>query len=958
MRKPLRATCWSVLGWCAAIAHPAFAQEAVPFPPQIGDAVSVQEAGPRGAVPKGWPDPGRIGTLKDGLNHVIRRSLRRGPMLVLGAEKTAPYQPTRDASDETWRPPTPLPPPESKEGWRLDVLAAHFGRKVTRVGSLTALTPTTMTILNTRLPADVDPMANLQSWDRMQLFQASLTEEQWRKMGTEQGLGLADMDQEQKELFLGMIPEKATLSRQRQATRWTEGIDLAEVKGLAPENRQGKLTAAQRMGARLRMNRTIRMWLPDAENGNTYAAWVPERPENTQYWSLSQSGDTIRRGEVFGVKVVAEVPARSKPSQLRYDLSDFDIDIAIGNAKTVGELVRRIAEVTGKEIRADARVSGLSVQWAAGEGDTVRAGDLLRALALAVTGTYRQVGTAYILTDDIEGIGARQARIREWAQQLMLARNLRMRDFWKRLRKMQPGRFIRYASGDPMAPDAKLAEKLEQQREVQRIPYRPLMVPAEELGPALKKQVDLAVKAHEENIRDNPQQRPVAAHLVQVQIETRTTLLLPGIGPVEFQMGGMGIDSMLPPPKQTLLSSGRSADLPFEPPTGMSVGGVLLFEPTADEDIPAAVDLAFQRGFRQLWVSLPLDPLAGRKQLEAVITEAKKRNLPVYAVLRLMQKPRTEKNAFTPVNILGETYGEWAARKERTPDVYPGEKETIRRSGEWFDPSDPATLPQLKRRILEIAATPGLAGIALRDIATPGFRTASRPNRGYEYVPESAADLGYSLTNRVALLREADTDPIDIITGQYGVPGGDTNINLPFFAEEQMRWVRKPNGEWGPDEKLVTARMRWNDFRFKITEKLLTDLHKAVIDEKPDIRLLSMPFGEEWEGNWFVSWAKGDSLPRSTREENPDPTKGLNMAGTVLLTVDITTQLLMSEFFEGEMPVQIRLNRHLNQSLEWRKESQQRMDGFILDVTGGSIRKVAPLLLAGIVPPGSRTAEK
>ncbi len=80
-------------------------------------------------------------------------------------------------------------------------------------------------------------------------------------------------------------------------------------------------------------------------------------------------------------------------------------------AKTVGDLMARIRAVTGVEIYADRRYAELDVYSRSGVNVLIRAGDLLKTLALSVTGTCRRVASgadaAFVLTDDRVGSGIR-----------------------------------------------------------------------------------------------------------------------------------------------------------------------------------------------------------------------------------------------------------------------------------------------------------------------------------------------------------------------------------------------------------------------------------------------------------------------------------------------------------------------------------------------------------------------
>ena len=107
---------------------------------------------------------------------------------------------------------------------------------------------------------------------------------------------------------------------------------------------------------------------------------------------------------LVGAKVVAN---DEKDSDLNTRVAWLAKDVALANGASVGSLVAAVRSATGMEIYPDARISGFPVEIV---GDHAAAGDLLQALALSVSGTYRRVGPAYVLAPDEEGQATRGAR--------------------------------------------------------------------------------------------------------------------------------------------------------------------------------------------------------------------------------------------------------------------------------------------------------------------------------------------------------------------------------------------------------------------------------------------------------------------------------------------------------------------------------------------------------------------
>ncbi|MGC8068746.1 hypothetical protein, partial [Salmonella enterica] len=85
---------------------------------------------------------------------------------------------------------------------------------------------------------------------------------------------------------------------------------------------------------------------------------------------------------------------REKPSQLNYKLPALAVEIRLDGIKNVKELFKAIREQCSVEIYPDFRLASYDLKV---QGEAAPAADILRAAALCVGGTYRQVGPAYVL---------------------------------------------------------------------------------------------------------------------------------------------------------------------------------------------------------------------------------------------------------------------------------------------------------------------------------------------------------------------------------------------------------------------------------------------------------------------------------------------------------------------------------------------------------------------------------
>jgi hypothetical protein len=122
----------------------------------------------------------QVPTLEQALARVAWDSTRRGALLVVDPANT------RLAAGPSDTLPPAAPRPGSNHLLR-DVAAA-FGRKIARGGSVTVLAPTTMVVLNER-PGKPDLLAGATRDEKIRMLLASLSPGQWRLLGASAGAG-------------------------------------------------------------------------------------------------------------------------------------------------------------------------------------------------------------------------------------------------------------------------------------------------------------------------------------------------------------------------------------------------------------------------------------------------------------------------------------------------------------------------------------------------------------------------------------------------------------------------------------------------------------------------------------------------------------------------------------------------------------------------------------------------
>ena len=331
---------------------------------------------------------------------------QRGALLIVAPEKTLPSNPP-----PLWEngrpifPPPPQFPQPGRNGYLLPTLGDYFQRRVIPCGTVSAFAPLTMTVLNTRLPKP-DIYTDLAPSERVDLFRASLTPQQWRQLATPEGLGGADLSASQHGLFLSLFPDPLRVYRVIGGRQNGENpTPLVE------------LTGAQRGQLRLSIRQRISWNFRYGDNGSMSVGVANPLAPGQERLVVASLPDGSYHGPntpviMFGGTLKEDVRARLKPGDLPFDWNSLDPIVSLSEIKTVGALMERIRAVTRVEIYADRRYADLPLYL---RGESARAGDLLKAICQAVTGTYRKVGTAYVLTDDREGLGTRHALQQQWA---------------------------------------------------------------------------------------------------------------------------------------------------------------------------------------------------------------------------------------------------------------------------------------------------------------------------------------------------------------------------------------------------------------------------------------------------------------------------------------------------------------------------------------------------------------
>ena len=781
-------------------------------------------------------------------------------------------------------------------------VADAYGRTTQRFGSVTAIAPPTMVVLNTA-PGEPNIYAGMPALDAFTLLCAGLSDAQWQALTSEGGLGIADINTpQQRQLLAALLSRDGKLIVRPQyaaGEKWDDK-DKRDLTDALPQTR-------------LRLGQAITFDLPvkDEPDSSFPGAEVPPQGISRQYKVDDRQDYGGSSETVYGATVRAEVPNVPKRGQLDFSADGLQTAIPLSDLKTVGALVYRIGNATHTELYVDKRLESMTLTLRG--TDTALAADLLQALAFCLTGTYRQVGPAYVLTDDVIGIGTRH---QIWADFEREADDLRRRPVTEAANAIYTRHSPRALSwfGDPTAysPDEEKAKDIDT-IDVGQGALPSLQRPLSQLTPA---QQDVVRRSVEDFNKEHTTQQATTDGKINVRPGLSVQLLVPGIdNPIDMNINGGSIDQsfLWQAPREVsdaALAAFRAQQAREHPefvskpvPTAPTADifamlksvprRAVLVHPRNAKEVDADIAALKTLGLNELWLDvfsdgaahIPGSPLSPANPLPAgkndILTEAlaktKGTSIRVFATISLLFWGPAPPAQFADLNILGETSAQAAARwNQEKATLPPGQEmpEEYTTGGiipDWpgvaVSPLAPAVRSALIGLVRTLAARPSIAGLVWRDTDSPGYDPLPSGS------DSSALLLGYQETMRLTFLRKSHADPIDIIpSGVYT----KANTNLPNFSMEHFLTAhtnQELNGEW-------------RAFRSDVGQGLLRALSAAATT--PDGARLPLLLRQRRRGQggtdgtghhvyppgWYGSWDNPNLPPPTLHSQGEDAEPG------------------------------------------------------------------------------------
>lgn len=637
-------------------------------------------------------------------------------------------------------------PPAPRDGYNAAELLLAFDRTLARFPTITAVATQEMRFYDPpRTPtALAQALKDINPEPYALLLLASLTPEQRQQAGSPQGVALSALLERQRAWLSAIAPDGLTFQVPRATDRPLEPEDRASL--------------------RLRVRRTLEITASTNNPGDdTYTlTGLPALATTSRRLALQDPPpEPDPEWEFLGRK---RVPARLKPSELPLETAALQAPVSLTGARTVGELMARLASATKISLYASAPLAKKSLFL---RGTSARAADVLGALCRCLNATLRRLSdereSIYLLVEDLPTAAARREQAtrdylkvqgpaeQERRQLTQLATSAR-----RQLTRSHEGDLIPRSEQD--APEAlwQLAERFDETGSL----------PIAELTPALRQEVREQYLGRRSLVDQLGGAVPVPPTKVKAQQSLTLELLLPTVSGV----------AQLPPLDPALLRPSPTPP-PLAPlgfPATCKIRALMLALPTSDSERASLLALAQSRGLTEL--RIPLPPGAeSEKRLALLAAEAKKKGLGIVPVLSplasLSGQEKWERDAE------GRTFEAWEQLPhEELSRAFPAFSSLVATLAPiGFIAPEAVDTAAFAKRLGRLAALPGVTGIGLEALAAPGY-----PGAEPEDWPLWTG--GYDPSLRLAFVRQQGLDPADFVVP---TPFGQLLPNvLPEEAEE------------------------------------------------------------------------------------------------------------------------------------------------------------------------------
>ena len=707
-------------------------------------------------------------------------------------------------------------------------VADAYGLIIRNFGDVSALAPANMVVLNPR-PKDFNAFIGMPPGDAFKLLVSSLSPEQWSEIASATGIGLSDLTtDEQRELFAAIFP-KNHLYVELQTTPNFGVIHTADHDGITNKL---LLTEGELAQAKIRLQKTVTIQTP--VSGKDYVVNMAPRESvsGKEYSALTE--DHHKPDSAFGVVECAEVANQLKHSDLDYAMPSLGTQVDTSNIVTVGDLIDRISKATHLEIYADTRYETKALAICS-DLHSAPATDLLRALAFCVTGTYRMIGPAYVLSDDIIGYGTRVSTLVRFEKEAdrdlktavaatgtiivashsieelpsrgsvdftdeQIAQAMRTDLLHRNIVSMFPGAsFSMEMKLDQMSADQQAYEQLT------AMLFAEDQARLHKLHPADYKTIDSL------DLQGS----------MLLMMRPSATLIAPTVdGPVSLDNYlGLGLANLFKPSNQAIMAAMIAAGIGVRKPAPAASAPsmqdafnriprrAVFAAPRTPDEVDSLIASMTKLNLNELWLDvfsdgeshLNVTTTAGEASPSAktnILTEAlrasKASKIKVVPVITLLDWGANAPDKAAELNLNGEPSAIALPMGQYEHSLETGVADRdrdVKRGVGYVDVNNLAVQSRLLATVHEVASVPEVTDIVMRATIIPGYDKAGGVGTHYGV---QITPFGYVVRSRLSFLRKHHADPIDLIGDiPEGVP---VSANLPNFPNSSV--VQTLGREW------------------------------------------------------------------------------------------------------------------------------------------------------------------
>jgi len=601
--------------------------------------------------------------------------------------------------------------------------------------SLHVIAPAQMTVIDPDYRQSPNIYEGLPRNLKVLYLASTFSQSQWQT-ACSTGIGFSSMSREQQAVYRSILPSEFKY----ETSTVINPFDPAG--GPRTPSTQTTLTADEESQVLLKIYKEMTLGVRLGDQGGFSAVSAQEWDRHKLGSKRSARIDNAAedKNSAFGVEIRKTMPNQSKPSDLDYKNSAYDMAFPLSPTSSVKEICKTASGLIGKTILPDAR---FQYETVTSLGSSARCGDVLKGLALCLTGTYRKVGDTFVLTSDIEGIGTKMTKLAFWHWNLNQLET-KESETWKSQIAGNSGiRSIGYSPDDLLTPNEAMRKFMDTDFE-----QGDKTMPASALTPAWSQLL---------NSKDNHFGVPLRTDVAEPWDSVFWCFVTPGNESLRWESELCDLNDLshyaerhLPRPQTQEPKRIELDSLP---------GSALIFS-SEDPDLAAKLpQFAKSLGFTELWLQT-----TQTRTLSAASEAGKAVGIAVKLVAEPFTTMRGDPKDQFDRTIMGYTYSQ-------AQNLIDG-SEWVQSSNKMFSANDRLvdfvrqSSPNLAghwKLLSTLASNPGISGTVLLTGTPEGYEQKSEwPN--YE-PPQLVAPLalGYTVDLREKFLLANSVDPVDLL---------------------------------------------------------------------------------------------------------------------------------------------------------------------------------------------------